>query len=396
VSNGLLILGTMTGTSCDGLDASCMKFNRKGWEIAWETSRPYPNHLRKRVLEIQKPDSTASLRQILELDADLGDWYGKELKALIKSAPKKLRPDAIANHGQTVGHYPALSRGAKKGMSFQVGDPTRIAFHTGITTIAGFRKGDMAAGGQGAPLVPLYHSLLAERLAGPKASIAIHNIGGMSNLTYIPGSNSSKLLAFDTGPGNIWIDAAAEHATNGKQKMDVDGKLALQGKADWKAIDKILKNRFFRLNPPKSTGRDEFPFELLLQTTRARGCSLVATATALTIESIAQAYERWIYKLSPKLKTIYFCGGGANNLALMAGLHERMAGDTEITTLASEGLDPRFIEAQAFSFFGFLSLLGKPIGGTWTGAKGFGPPAHIVPAENWLKLQAKLSRFNQR
>jgi anhydro-N-acetylmuramic acid kinase len=385
-NKSLKILGVMTGTSCDGIDMACIDINRLGWSPLWSSSAPYPTSLKKRVLEFQKPASSHTSQSWLKLHRDLGLWYASAIQKNL--AKYRERPDVIANHGQTVAHFP------KEGTTLQLGDGSRIATATGLTVITHFREGDMAAGGQGAPLVPLFHQMIAQMLSGridsEKSGIAIHNMGGISNLTYL--GPSGKILAFDTGPANIWIDAATGQATRGKQKFDSEGRLARQGTADTKAVARILKHPFFSSLPPKSTGRDQFPFEYFKSKTRSQGNDLVATATAVTIESIVQAYKRWILKDGLPLQKIYICGGGAKNLTLLKGIEAGFAGlgNIQVSTLAEVGLDVQTIEPLAFAVFGYLSLLGNPIGGHWTGAKSFGPPGNIIPGQNWAKVLGKL------
>ncbi len=375
----------MTGTSCDGLDAACISIDPDGWEPLWSATVSYPAALRKRVLDAQKPGTKLTSRDWLALERDLGEWYASALSTAIKKRAPGERPHVIANHGQTVAHFPASKR---QGMTWQLGDSTRIARATGLTVVSGFRNGDMAAGGEGAPLAPGFHLLLASVLDPTQLGIAIHNIGGISNLTYI----GSEVIAFDTGPGNCWIDAATEIATRGKSKFDRDGKLARQGDVDASAVDAVLKNAFFKKAPPKSTGRDDFPFELFKSKTRARGADLVATATAVTAESIAQAYENFILKKRLPLKAIYITGGGAKNPALMDGLRNYLA-PIQVSTLEDAGFDPQLVESQAFAYFGFLSLLGQPVSGAWTGAQGFAPPGQITPGENWVDVLSMITTY---
>ncbi|MCM2322307.1 MAG: anhydro-N-acetylmuramic acid kinase [Oligoflexia bacterium] len=391
-SPSLRVLGVMTGTSCDALDAACIEANADGWKLLWSDSSPYPSRLRARVLALQRAHVKVSLRDWLELHAELGEWYGKTLAALI--ARHRPAPQVIANHGQTVGHFPAPSRARrKKGTTLQLGDPTRIAHATGLTVVAGFRDGDMAAGGQGAPLVPLFHRLLARTLDPDGCGVAIHNIGGISNLTYVPPEGSGlELIAFDTGPGNIWIDAAASAVTRGKLKMDRGGRLAQKGRPDYRALRAVLEHPYFAKPAPKSTGRDDFPFSLLTRETRARDESLVTTATLVTVESIAEAYERWVLGRQLPLERIYFCGGGAHNPVLLRALADRLP-SVQVHTIGSAGLDPQLIESQAFAMYGFMALLGHPLGGDWTGARGYGPPAHLIPGENWQEVVATIQGF---
>lgn len=380
----LKILGVMTGTSCDGLDAACISIDKGGWTPLWATSSSYPKNLRERVLQAQRPGTKLTALDWLELNRDLGDWYGSVLSGMVKKSGKN-RPDVIANHGQTVAHFP---KNKNLGCTLQLGDPTRIGHATGLTVVSNFREGDMAAGGQGAPLAPGFHLLLAAGLDPKRAGCAIHNIGGISNFTYV----GSEIFAFDTGPGNIWIDAATELATGGKLKFDREGRLARTGTVDVKAVTSVLKHPYFRKPPPKSTGRDDFPFEYLKAKTRARGVDLIATATAVTVESIALAYDCSIIRPGLPLNAIYISGGGAKNLALMDGL-KNFLDPIQVLPLSATGQDPQWVEAQAFAYFGLLSLLGQPLGGSWTGTAGFAPAGHILPGLNWLSVIKKLKEF---
>lgn len=375
----------MTGTSCDGLDCACIEIDLKGWRPLWSGSANYPARLRKQVLSAQVPGIRHELRALMKLDRDLGDWYGLVLQSLIKKS--RPSPQIISNHGQTLAHYP------NDHVTLQLGNPTWIAAKTGLTVISHFRDGDLAVSGQGAPLLPRFHHLLAHQLTegSIRKGVAIHNVGGISNFTYIgPNSRRDLIIACDTGPGNIWIDAAAEKATRGKLKMDLGGKLAAQGAVDWNAVKKILRHPYFSKSPPKSTGRDGFPFSLLTSKTAAQGASLVATATAITIESCAQAYERFIFGKGHPLHRIFLCGGGAKNPALIASLQARLP-SISVGTMEAVGWDNQVIEAQAFGYFGFLSLLGTPVGGSWTGARDFAPPGLITPGRNWRDILNKLN-----
>jgi anhydro-N-acetylmuramic acid kinase len=383
----LRITGVMTGTSCDGLDACSIEIRSElDWSKLWSAELPYPQRLRKRVMGIQKPRSQHSLKAVLELHRDLGSWYGSSLARLFD---RHGRPDAVANHGQTVAHFPAPG---SQGTTLQLGDPARIAALTGITVISKFRDGDMAAGGQGAPLAPQFHRILAATLASRNRSrgIAIHNLGGISNLTYLP-PDGGQTLAFDTGPANVWIDLAASEATRGRARMDRDGRLAARGEPDEQALKKLLSHPFLRRRPPKSTGRDDFPFEIFREATRARGADRVRTATELTVRSVADAYRKWILGKGLPLETIYLSGGGARNPALVRGIAAALP-EVRVASLESAGIDPQSVEATAFAFFGYLTLKGRPLGGAWTGARGFGPPGEITPGENWSALLKRLRR----
>jgi anhydro-N-acetylmuramic acid kinase len=373
------IAGIMTGTSCDGLDISCVQFHGGSWNPLWSRSAPYPAPLRKRVLDCQIPGAKLSLREYGELHRDLGIWIANTVSRIAEKIPSAQRPDAIANHGQTVAHFPAAR---KQGFTIQLADPTRIAAATGLTVISNFRDGDIAVGGEGAPLAPRFHQLLARRIS--KKPIAIHNLGGISNLTLISGGAT---LAFDTGPGNAWIDAATELAAN--QRYDKNGALASRGQPASAALKKILAMDYFHRPPPKSTGRDDFPFSLLLKSTRQRDANLIATATAITAESIVRAYEDLVMKRHA-LEAIYFCGGGAQNKFLLESIRRRLP-SIRVATLDEVGFDSRYLEAQAFAYFGYLTLRGLPLGGPWTGARGWAPAAHVIPGRDWPKIVQKLA-----
>lgn len=370
------ILGVMTGTSCDGLDAACARFSEASWKPLWAKSAPYPPALRERALQAQLPGAKLSLRDFGQLHRDLGIWLAGALTKILRDAP---RPDAIACHGQTVAHFPSAR---KLGFTLQFGDPARIVEATALTVISNFRDGDMAAGGEGAPLAPRFHQLIAGRRTG----IAIHNLGGISNLTYL-GPND-LLLAFDTGPANLWIDAAAHLVTG--SKFDRNGSIARNHSPDASAVERILRDEFFQRKPPKSTGRDDFPFSKLLKATRARNGALIATATAVTVESIARAYAIFILNQNLPLREIYFCGGGARNLFLTKSLNARLP-NIRIRKLDELGIDSRYLEANAFGYFGYLALKGQALGGSWTGVEGWAPPAHIIPGRNWPKIVRQLA-----
>lgn len=376
----------MTGTSCDGLDAACLQFGDIAgeWTPLWATTAPYPKALRERVLRSQKPGTRLTSADWLALDRDLGQWYGRTIQGILSDSEH--RADVIANHGQTVAHWPSLRGG---GATWQLGSPAWIAQATGLTVISGFRGGDIAAGGQGAPLVPRYHAEIARKMAaGASASgVAFHNIGGISNLTYC---RNSELIAFDTGPGNAWMDEAASRATKGRRKFDDGGRLAASGVPDERAVSKLLALPYFKKSPPKSTGRDDFPFERLARATRARGADLVATATLLTARSIARAYEAFILKPGHPLAQIWICGGGAHNPTLISWIQHELGQSIQVRALTQDPWRPEWIEAQAFAYLGWLSLRGQALGGDWTGASSDAPPATILPGRNWRQVLAQI------
>lgn len=361
----------MTGTSCDGLDATCVEFKRGSFHVHWTQTARYPEDLRKQVLNLQLPKQKTSVRHLLRLDREISLWYGKQIHQMIKKSHKK--PHLIACHGQTIAHFPSDQT------TLQLGNPAVLSEKTGLTIISNFREGDMAAGGEGAPLATNFHSYL---LSKHKGRALIQNIGGIANLSYL--TPNARMISFDTGTGNLWIDEAIQRYSHKKKKFDHSGNTAKRGTVDFLAVKKMIKKSFFRLPPPKSTGRDDFPFENLLQITSVRGPNLVATATEITVESIANAYERFILGKFP-LQTAYICGGGAYNKFLIERLQKRIP---KVRFQSSEnlGIPPLTMESIAFAWLGYRALLGCPAGGQWTGSHLHAPAPRITPGRNWKDI----------
>lgn len=356
-------LGVMTGTSCDGADLALLRLVGCGASVSESLehteSQAFPSPLRARLREAQKGalnigDSTALAR-------DYSLWIGRLCSRMLASWRIPLRNALVAVHGQTAWHAP------DRGISAQLVEPSIIAHATACTVASAFRQPDLARGGQGAPLVPLYHWLKAT--SSPYADLlpfAIHNVGGIANLTYIT-RDKSKLLAFDTGPGNALIDLAAEDATNGRLKYDRDGKLALSAvdMIDWKMIERMGQERYFRKKPPKSTGRELFNQEYLRKIP-GKGAARVANATALTAHSMATAYADFILKGGRELHKIFVAGGGARNPALIRLFKleiARLASRRRITisVLPDSFAPPQFLEAMSFARLGFEALQGRPV-----------------------------------
>lgn len=381
----------MSGTSCDGLDVAILEFDRNSWRPVVEASFPYPANLRKHVLEIQRPGYKGALIDFERLDRDLGIWYGRTLKTLISGLHKDEVPHVIANHGQTVAHFPKDKGG---GITLQLGDPSHIVQQTGITTISDFRKGDVAAGGEGAPLVPLFHYLLGETVSKNADGIVFLNIGGIANITYL--GKKGLILSGDTGSGNVWIDFAAQQATSGKMKFDRNGALALQGNVDVKLLERILKQPYYKRSIPKSTGRDDFTFDAYKKYFKNLSrFDRVATTTALTVESIARVIEKDVLKKNFPLNTVVVSGGGSKNSTILSWLSDRLNG-IDVKPIDEFGFESTYIEAQAFAFLGFRSLLGLPLGGTWTGTHKFGTPGRLSPGQNWSDVMKTVVQMMEK
>lgn len=390
------VLGLMTGTSCDAIDGACVALTADGGHgfrtrLKWFESVPLSPALRKKIFEIQNSKARVSLDGVRNLDAELGSVLAGGARTLLERARKKSKPlpEILAIHGFTLLHRP------QEGLTWQAGSLIRVAVETGLTVVGNFREGDVVSGAQGAPLVPGFHQTLAANLPHYQSGVAIHNLGGYSNLTYM--APERKTLAFDSGPANAWIDAAAVHATRGRFAFDRDGIMASRGVIHLPTVEQLLKHPYFQKSPPKSTGRDDLSPEWFLKLAKAaqlNGPNLVATATAAVVESIARAYEKFLIGKKAPLAAIYLCGGGARNRFLWKSLAQRMP-RIKVLRIEDFGMDPQSIEAQAFAWMGLQALQGEPVAGPWTGPKRKGSwpaPGVIIPGENWAEVVSAISR----
>lgn len=320
----------MSGTSADGIDAVVARVSGSGrWlraKILAHHHQPFPAAFREQVLRVCLHGHVA---EICELNFALGERFAAAALASIRRAGlKPAQIAALGSHGQTVHHLP----NAKHPSTLQIGEPCVIAERTGITTVADFRVRDMAAGGQGAPLVPYADWALFTHETRPRI---IQNIGGIGNLTFLPPhAELSDVRAFDTGPGNMVIDALVAKLSRGRLAYDRSGKWAAGGRVSERLLGWCATHPYLRRIPPKTTGREEFG-EMFLREFLINGrrlklneADLVATATAFTAGSIADAYRRFVF---PKLKPaqasqlqIILGGGGAKNPTLVRMLSERV------------------------------------------------------------------------
>jgi len=299
----MLTIGVMSGTSVDGVDVALVSIKGEKVELKGFRSYPYSPSLRKKILSA----ASLSLSEVSQLNFEIGKVFAKAVLSFLKKqrvSSKKIY--CIGSHGQTVFHK---TLGKKSEWStFQLGEPSFIAAHTGILTVADFRPKDMAFGGHGAPLTPCFHYAFFKK-RGP---LVVHNLGGMSNMTYIPkGGRKSKVIGFDSGPANCLIDGVIRHLTS--QKYDSGGKLAASGRVHQGLVRRWMKNSFFSKKLPKSCGQEEFGEnfiqKILKQTKGLSKKDIVATVTAFTAESIVKSYENYILKKN-SLREIVFCGGG--------------------------------------------------------------------------------------
>jgi anhydro-N-acetylmuramic acid kinase len=313
----VIAVGMMSGTSGDGINLAAIEIEpgpRPDVRLIGTGERAYPPSLRETVLRAGA-DVPFALSDIARLHGRLGDAYAAAAAEFIATLPR--RPDVIGLHGQTVSHLPA------EHTTLQIGDASRVARATGVTTVNDFRSADMAAGGEGAPLVPFGDHVLF----GSRAPIAVLNLGGIANLTLIPTSSAEDVIAFDTGPANMTSDAIA--ARSG-EAFDRDGRRARAGRIDGRALDEAMKHPYFARRAPKSTGREEFgkPFATaLVDRITTSGGSLddaLATALAVTTRSIGEALARE----TPRGVTwtmLAVAGGGARNPTLVESLTRAVA-----------------------------------------------------------------------
>ncbi len=297
----------------------------------------------------------------------------------------------IASHGQTVCHLPeGKSPATPAGSTLQVGEPAVIAERTGVTVVADFRTADVAAGGQGAPLSSFADYLIFRH---PARGRAIQNLGGIGNVTFLPaGCRLDEVIAFDTGPGNMLIDAITSKVTEGRLSCDVNGEVAAQGRVDDALLAWLMKHEFIQRQPPKSAGREEFGAafaEEFLAKSNEKGLGAedaIATGTAFTAESVADAYRRFLIPKG-RIDEVILGGGGVYNQTLRQFIMERLAG-ISVLTHEDFGIPGHAKEALAFAILGNEAMLGKS--GAMPTVTGAARPAllgKIIPGWRALKEQ---------
>jgi anhydro-N-acetylmuramic acid kinase len=357
-------IGLVSGTSADGIDAALVTIREAEGErlqvqLDHSLTVPYPEPVRDLLFEAF--DDRVSVSRLCILNALLGELFAEAARLLADSAGVPLsQVDFIASHGQTVWHQPEAVElaGRRVAGTLQLGEAAVIAERTGCRVVADFRPRDLAAGGQGAPLVPYVDWLL---FSHPTRTRAVQNIGGIGNVTYLPaGGGREAIVAFDTGPGNALIDAAVTRATGGRRRQDTGGEFARQGRVDSALLAELLAHPYFARRPPKSTGRELFgaAFVDSLWPRVPRPEDLIATLTEFTAASIERSYEEW---LAPRgrVEEVILGGGGARNPALVAALRRRL---DPAPLLHSEafGLSSDAKEAIAFALLGYETLRTRP------------------------------------
>ncbi len=341
-TNAQTFIGCISGTSVDGLDVAALDIDDNG-RISFRAAQTYPivDDLRAQLLALGQPEND-DIDQLGHADAQLGELTGITINAFITE--HNLQPAAIGNHGQTVRHRP----GQQHGFTLQIGDANRIAEITGVTTVADFRRRDMAAGGEGAPLVPPFHQALFAS-AGPAPVVL--NIGGISNVSIL----GDPVRGFDTGPGNALLDAWCTRHTG--QPFDDGGVWAAGGRTDEALLQHLLADPFFAMTPPKSTGREYFNLpwlDRLLSDATTSPQDVQTTLVDLTARCTADALAEW----GDDYSNLIVCGGGRLNHHLMQRLEHFAAANVQ--TSEHFGVNGDAIEAGLFAWLAYRTLAGLP------------------------------------
>lgn len=343
-----LYLGLISGTSADGIDVALVEFEGGRPRLLFGCTRAYAPDLRGLLLAISQAAGEIPLDVLGQLDQRVGVAFAEAaLTALEAAGVSSADVAAIGSHGQTLRHRPQ----GPHPFTLQIGDPNVIVERTGIRTVADFRRRDVAAGGQGAPLLPALHAAI---FSDANADVAVLNVGGIANLTLLPATGGAR--GFDTGPANCLLDAwIAEHTGH---SHDEDGRWADGGVADAALLERLLGDPYFSLPAPKSTGRDHFHLEWLrfrFGDAAVEPRNVQATLLELSARSIVDALRAEL----PAAARLIACGGGVHNAALMRRLRERAA-PIEVTTSAAYGLDPDFVEAVGFAWLARATVTGAP------------------------------------
>jgi anhydro-N-acetylmuramic acid kinase len=368
-ARAMRVLGMMSGTSADGIDAALVRISGAPPNLAAQLEAhfhvPFPPYLRARILRLAN-GAESTTAEISELNFLLGEELARAAIAACKKWRVPLRDvSLIGSHGQTVFHQGTAGRSQGKvrtASTLQLGEISLIAERTGIPTIGDFRPADMAAGGQGAPLIPFTDYLLYGDSARGRVAL---NIGGIANVTVIPaGARPQEVLAFDTGPGNMIVDALVERTTRGRAEFDRDARIALSGRTIPELLVRLMREPYLRKKPPKSTGRELFGQDYaqrLLEWGKqhhAGPADLVRTTTMFTSLSIADAFRRFILPRT-HVEELIVAGGGAHNPLMMAQLAASLPG-IEVVPASRFGVPPEAKEALGFALLAYETYHGRP------------------------------------
>jgi anhydro-N-acetylmuramic acid kinase len=361
---GTLALGIMSGTSADGIDVALVRVSGRKASLENFAAFPFPQEVQKTILKLGEGRATTT-GEISQLNFLLGEIFANAALAACRKfgvAPAQI--DVIGSHGQTVFHQgtTSLFHGRRVASTLQIGEPSIIAARTGITTVGDFRPADMAAGGQGAPLVPFVDFLLYRDTRIGRVAL---NVGGIANVTVIPtGAKLKDVFAFDIGPGNMVMDALVRHFTQGRKGFDRNAEMAGQGKLLPGLLHTLLRDKYFSKLPPKTAGREQYG-EIYLrallshrEARRAKPEDVIRTATILTALSILDAFHHFILPKAD-IGELIVSGGGAHNPLLMAQLESGLDG-VRVRTADDLGLPGDAKEAFAFALLACETLRKQP------------------------------------
>ena len=341
-----LFLGLISGTSADGIDVALVSFEPSlqlvaGRTYAWNAA------LRARLVELGQGGDARSLDELGELDVRVAQCFADAATALLDEVGiEKTQVRALGSHGQTVRHRPE----AHFPFTWQLGDGNVIAERSGLTTVADFRRRDVAAGGHGAPLMPAFHAAM---LASPDEDRAVLNLGGIGNFTLLP--RDGVVRGFDTGPANALLDAWCERHTG--RAFDANGEFAASGRIDEALLARLISEPWFALPPPKSTGREQF--HLSWVETKLSGDEAPADVQATLLELSAATVADALRATQTTTRRVLVCGGGVHNPALMARIAAHLPG-VAVESTAAHGLDPDFVEAMGFAWLARETLAERP------------------------------------
>jgi anhydro-N-acetylmuramic acid kinase len=375
----MLVLGLMSGTSADGIDAALASISgappRRKAKLLGHTSVKFPPTIRKEILHIAE-GRPITANELSQLHFRLGEVFADAaLSACIRFGVSPSRVDLIGSHGQTIFHQgaPAYFFGRRVASTLQIGEPSVIAARTGVTTVGDFRPADIALGGQGAPLVPYADYLLYRH---PKLGRVSLNLGGIANITVLPrGAKPARVVAFDTGPANMLIDALVAHFSGGRLRFDKNAQLASRGCSNAALVDELMRDPYLKLAPPKSTGREYYGqayLEKLLKLGRrhrAKPNDLIRAATIFTALSVIDAMNRFVLPKT-KIHQLIVSGGGAHNPLILAQLSAALP-NIEVLPSSRLGIPEDAKEAFAFALLAYETFHQRPSNlPSATGARG--------------------------
>ena len=367
--NEHVIIGLMSGTSLDGVDAVLVRMSGEDKpSLLHHVYLPYSKEMRAKISDLCQIDS-ARITDLVDVHFGLSHWYATVIDSLLReSGYESESVDAISMHGQTVWHspipimFPGPVEKIKITGTLQLGNASLLAQLTSIPVISDFRSADMAVGGQGAPLAPFSDYML---FGSADEGRIIQNIGGIGNATVLPKENGEEsVFAYDTGPGNMIIDEIVSIHTHGDLLYDDKGSIGKTGRVDEEIINLFMQDGYYSMKPPKSTGREVYGKEFTLNFLKMcnhRNLSFadsVATATAYTAETIVASYKDFILP-SHSISRVLVCGGGALNLTLLEMIQTRLGHDIVVGTTNEYGIPDQCREAMAFAIMGHRSLLGE-------------------------------------